>query len=320
LEVTADVSTPTFGENGIRVSGFVVGQSYSAAQAFYVANVRNLYASKLILDESLSEAQDFIQGSALTPLASDGSTSNLFGRLSFSLTIWAPKTTGSFAVQYEMAVELDYTKLTQSTKLQGTLFASQVDIGKAENRTTGNVLDVFIATLHLGLPLNDSRTQAHDYLATNNDNQMALKFAQSFISVITNPTTLILQTEIQEEINYTGTRWSEFKTPDGVSVIQKTGIECGSRSVSGTVVAATETAGRTYVKNMIWSGSTAFMQAFPAGSTAPTTRYIRPPKISTKFVFIPLTQGVARGTGQNIQVVELAFSFSEILPAYSFNL
>ena len=149
---------------------------------------------------------------------------------------------------------------------------------------------------------------------------MALRFSTAFISVlpVTGSMSQILQCEAAEEITYSGTRWSEFRTPDGPSVIQNTGVECGTRTVSGTVTAATEAAANAYVHNQIYSGSAAFLNLYPG---VPSTRYIHPPKIGKKFVFVPLTTGVPRAAAPaapNIQLVELSYSFSEILPSYGY--
>lgn len=333
MEYTAVVNSPAFGENSVRISGFAVGGganaggAQAAAQAAYVANVRNNYSTNLILDEEISDSTDLIQGTAIAPLGD--ATSTLFARLSFSLSIWTPKPTGTFAVQYMMRVDLDYVKLTKSVSLDGTFFGSQSDIIAAENHTAGNTLDNWLTAAPSIVPagavkLNDSRSQNHDYLSTQ-DFQMALKFSMNFVSVlpVTGGMSAILQCALDEKIAYSGTRNVEFKTPDGPSVIQAVGIKCGSRTVSGTVTAATETAGRAWIKAQVYTGSQAFLQLFPsstnnAGVAAPAARYQDPPEISSRFVFLPLTTGVARTSAPNVQLVELSFSFSEMLPSYSY--
>jgi hypothetical protein len=334
MEYTAAVNTPAFGENSIRITGFVVGGganpqgALAGAQAAYLANVRNNYNTNLILDEDVSDSTDLIQGTALAPLGD--STSILFARLSFSLSVWTPKPTGSFAVQYMMKVDLDYVKLTRSTSLEGTFFGAQSDIIAAETYAANNVLDTWLTAAPSIVPagavkLNDSRSQNHDYLSTK-DFQMALKFSMNIVSVlpVTGGMSAILQCALDEKLAYSGNRNVEFKTPDGPSVIQPVGIKCGNRTVSGSVTAATETAGRAWIRTQVYSGSQAFLQLFPssasnAGGPPPASRYQDPPEISARFVFLPLTSGVARTAAPNAQFVELSFSFSEMLPSFGFN-
>lgn len=316
LEARADQTVSTFGENGLRVSGFVVAPDQPTALNTYQSQVKALYLPALVLEEETNTSTDTIQTGAQWGLVNG--FSSLFARFDFNLKIWQPKTATQFAIRFGVKSDIDYSSLKRTLTLSGEYFDTQANIIAAENMTTGNALDIFLATYiskqgTVNL-LSDSRTQSHDYLSGTNDNQMALAFSQTFVALITNPTQQILQASVSEQTVYSGWRQKPFDTPNGASTIQGNGalgITTGSRTISGSISAATETAALAWI---------ALQRAlsFPAGPigavTPPVTRYLQPPSISRKFEFLPLTANPnARGAGTNFQYVTLDFSFSEML-------
>lgn len=315
LEARAEKTISTFGENGMRVSGFVVAQDAPSALTAYTNQVKNTYLPALVLEEDLSDSVDTIQTGA--PWGQANGFATLFSRLDFSFRIWTAKGPTGFAIQFGVKIDLDYVNLKRSINVDGTYWDTQANIVAAENRVTNNPLDAFLSQFISGQGGNltnpsDSRTQSHDYLAKTNDNQMGLRFSVLYVAVITNPTQQILETSLSEDLQYSGNRLREFATPNGPSAIQTLGITMGTRTVSGSVTAATEAAA------VAWLAAQRIV-AFPSGTTGaiavPAPRYLQPPRISTSFVFLPLTVNpVGRGAGVNFQVVKKDFSFAELLP------
>ena len=116
---------------------------------------------------------------------------------------------------------------------------------------------------------------------------------------------------MSEEIQYSGNRNREFMLPNGPSTVQQVGITMGTRTVSGSVTAATEAAAVAWLAAQRLIG-------FPTGTAGavapPNPRYLQPPRITSDFVFLPLTINPdARGAGANFQVVKKSFSFQELL-------
>ena len=130
----------------------------------------------------------------------------------------------------------------------------------------------------------------------------------------------ILKCDVSEELQFSGVRNVRRPTAYGVDVIQACGYESGSRRITGTVVATTESAARGYVDRQYH---------FPwIGGSAPGTRYINPPKFQIKPRFRSLVDGIFRstasslytggGSATNQDTVEIGFEFSEILPNYTY--
>jgi hypothetical protein len=313
IEAKAEQTWPTFGENGMRVSGFVAAPDYATALVNYQEQVKALYLPNLVLDETLSQANDTIQTGA-PYFGTASSFAGMFIRLDFSLSIWTPKPVGAFAIRFGIKVDLDYVTLRKTVNVDGTYWDTQANITAAENYVAGNLLDPFLATVMVGNKLSDSRTQAHDYLGTGSDFQQGLKFACVFVSVMT-ATQQILEMTVSEKIRYSGNRYKEFATVTGPSTIQGAsgalGITMGTRMISCSVTCATEGAAMALIANIR-------QLAFPSGTNGavatPATRYIEAPDVSTEFIFLPLTQTAgARGGTTNFQVCRKSFQISELL-------
>jgi hypothetical protein len=324
MEMTTKTVTPTFGENALAVSGYIVAPDYGTAQSTYQTQVRALYGNNLIQNEETDNLQDVIQLAAGWSPPGGTGFATMSIRFNFSLAVWLPKPVGNAVFTYRIAIDPDYVSLKKSTQISGTYYGSQNDITASAAYAIGNPLDLFLTTisgaLGLGPVLRESRKQA--ILTTdgahNDIFKMAIEFSAEFLSAITNPAQLILMCSLEETISYSGTRWSEFALPDpgtGVSIPQNTGVRMGSRTISGSCVAATEAAAMIFVRS-------ALALPFPSGSgggPAPANRYLNPPQIASGFEFLPLTQGVARAAGKNAVFVKKTFTFSELLPLYPFN-
>lgn len=326
LEAKAEVINDTFGENKLNVTGFVEAPNSTTATATYQTQVKALYTG-LIQNETISTGNETIQTGAQWGQAAG--FSSLFTRLDFGLQIWVAKNAGQFAIRFGLRSDIDYVNLKRTITLDGTYWDTQANITAAESITLPNPLDTFIGTLTAtngalagANKLTDSRAQIHDYLGTGNDNQMGLKFTMSFVMRLTS-SAQVLETSLTEEIQYSGNRNVEFATVTGASVIQGNGalgIKAGTRTVSGTVKAATEAAALGWLasqRQLSFPGN----NGAPAGSALPATRYLNPPRISTKWDFLPLTGAgsVGRSAAPTFQFVTKDFSFSEWLANYRYS-
>ncbi len=316
LESESATSSDTFGADSERVSGFVVASSYAEAVSKYLELVRNAYNSRLVQNEELSKGgQSMAKGtynSSGTFAASSGTT-DLFTRLNFSFMAFKEKASG-YAIQYAFSSSHDYVALSEQVSIRGTLSGTQAVLQAALDRTSGNVLDTFLSSFE-----GDTRKREGGDRSGNRQKQgatdviLTVEFTETFKGRIS-ALAQIIQCEVNEEITYSGTRYVALDIPDGPSVVQDCGIVPGSRVISGSVIAATEAAAMQFIESMR-------VLSFPTGTgggVAPATRYQNPPRVGTKFTFIPQSVGVARGAGANFQAVQKTFEFSEILPVFAY--
>ncbi len=299
LEMNTEALTETFGENTLRVSGFVMAVDYSSAKTAYQTQVRKLYATNLIRTETTSDAESLIQmGVKWLAGTNTKQFSGLFTRFDFSLSVWLPKPDTTFSLQYGMRVEVDYVALHINTVVEGTYYASQANLTSSASGADGNPLDTFLATLGLGNRLHSNRTDRRERTGVS-EFKMGLGFSNAYIRVLP-ASGQILECEVSEEMQYSGIRC---------------GNERGSRTVTGTVTATDETTARVWMKQQS-------LMAFPSGiggGATPGTRYKTPPKVGAGFSFIPLDVGVARGGEENFRVVKFSFSFHEHLPHFPYS-
>ena len=113
----------------------------------------------------------------------------------------------------------------------------------------------------------------------------------------------MLESDVTVEVAYAGSRWVEQPIPGTTSIMQNTGIKAGRRRVSGKVKAATLAAAQNWA-----SDQHAFISGDPSGN------FEEPPHLATSYEFLPLTVGVATGTGANVRVYVVTFGYSEVLP------
>lgn len=321
IDVSADTSADTFGDTVESVSGSVVAASEALARAAYLSQVRDSYNGRLIRSERTAFSAHKIQtgsfsGSGNGPgiFTSSGAFLSMHVKFDFSFSAFKPKDTGFFSLRYSYSVEKDYVALTKSCSISGTMFGTIALLTAAMNEAAGNKLDAFLSAL---IPQGGSRTKVkRDYSGEKVADSgpaaiTALNFSETYELALT-VSSQVIQCDLSEEITYSGTRWVAGAIPDGPSVMMNCGTEPGSRTVSGSVTASTETAAMAWVQ-------TAKALAFPSGTgggSAPANRYLQPAKITRAFEFIPLLSGAGRG---NFKVCKVSFTFAETLPSFSYS-
>ena len=322
IDVSADTSADTFGDTVESVSGSVVAASEALARAAYLAQVRNAYNGRLIRSEKTAFSTQKIQTGSFSSSAngpgiftSSGAFSPMHVKFDFSFSAFKPKDTGFFSLRYSYSVEKDYVALTKSVSISGTMFGTEALLTAAMNETAGNKLDAFLSVL---IPAGGSNTKRkRDYSSERVGDPggptaiTSLNFSETY-ELALSVSSQVIQCELSEEITYSGTRWVAGSIPDGPSVMMNCGTEPGTRTVSGSVSASTETAAMVWVQ-------TAKALAFPSGTgggSAPANRYLQPAKLTRAFEFIPLLSGAGRG---NFKVCKVSFTFAETLPLFNYS-
>jgi len=305
-EVTSATQRSAFDEDSESVSGFIVAQAEAAANAIY-DGLRSPYASRIVSGESRSSQR----------------TDKMWLRLEFQFTAFLAKTAGTYAIAYEIETEVDYVALRQTTSVSGRLSGGQDVITAAETGAGGNKLDAFLGQFNLGNLLSTRRHQSTQQVGDGIVSKLALAFTNTYVQGVASPSQII-QCEVSERIRYSGTRWVWQGCPDGDDEPQDVGHQSGSREITGSIVAATETAARAWMKRM-------HSLPFPTGiggGVAPGTRYENPPEVSVSWEDLPLSEllrprtgsGGSYGTGSaTVRFVKLAFSFSEVLKHYTYS-
>lgn len=317
LEMQSETSTETFGDTTENVTGFITAPSSSAARAAYATLVRDAYNGRLVRSERLSDSSlkiangDFGSTGAFT--ASSG-FAGLYAKLEFSFNVWKAKDTGFYAIRYGVKIDHDYVGLKSETTCSGTFFGTEALITAAHAGTAGNKLDEFLEDIIPGgsVKRQGGREYSGEQIGDSISGIQSLSFNETYEGVLSTAAQ-VLSSEVSEQIKYSSTRWVFGAIPDGPSVPMNCGTEPGSRTVSGSVLAATEAAAMGYVDDVR-------QLAFPSGvggGTAPATRYTGAPEITRTFEFLPLTEGDARGT-PNYKVVRVNFNFPEVLLNYPY--
>lgn len=317
LSMSSSVSNDTFGETVRRVTGFVVASSLTTANTYYRNVVRSLYTNSHIRNETLDERSDYVQiGSAWT--ASPGSGNEVMGlRLDFSLAIYEPKAEDTYAIKYAVDVVPDYVALTQTTTVMGVIVGDEDYLKQTESGET-NPLATFIDNLVTLYGAVRKKQLSYEKELINSSElddakMLSVRFGLEFEKALP-PEAQILKCQMREDITYSGTRWRVADNPSSTtpSTIQNCGKTVGERSVTANITAATEYAA------MVWAqrqhGSTGIWGTWRTGITAPATRYEQPMRIGISYEFAPLVDGVARGTGSNVQLVNMDLAFTELIP------
>ena len=164
--------------------------------------------------------------------------------------------------------------------------------------------------------MNSSRDEDHDY-TPEADVFTKLDFDDVYEGRLTGLSGLI-EMEVQMSVQYSGTRWAVQDVPftgtgqGGVSIPQATGIVPGSRTIRGTVSAATLAIAQQWAKTY---------RGMLTGD-ALGGQYPQPEKWDTGYAFAPRVAGIAvNGLGgnaavSNVQIYRVSFEFAEILPYY----
>jgi hypothetical protein len=303
IESQSEVSGQSFGESTEKVSGFVVARDYAAAVAAYHTYIRDAYTGN-VRDESTGQGVHKLDDGA------DGVTS-MFIRFDFSFSLFKAKAAGSYAIKYAMSVEFDYATLRKSTTIEGAYFSDPASMGAAESGTAGNTLDTFLTSLGLGSKIKGRRGTDRERIGSTED-VLAVHFSAEYAAKLT-ATQQILQCELSEDIVYSGDRVVMQPTCDGASVAQVCGTEPGSRTISGSVTAATEAGAMAWVK---LQHALAYCIVGSPGAGAPDEVYESPVRIQRAWEFLPLiVSPKARATdggvaGTNFTAVRVNFTFS----------
>ncbi len=313
LEVQSDTSVENFGDTVETISGFVTAVSSAAARSAYASIVRDAYNGRLIRTERLADSNLKIANGSFGATGAFTATSgqtNLYAKLDFSFTVWKAKDTGFYALRYGVRIAHDYLGLKADTTCSGTFYGTAALIQAAHARTAGNKLDEFLAGIipEGSVQRAGEREYSAEQIGSSISGILALSFNESYEGNLTTEAQVIA-CEVSEQIRYSNTRWVFGALPDGPSVPMACGTEPGSRTISGSVTAATESAAMTWVEAMR-------QLAFPSGiggGSAPATRYTGAPEITRGFEFLPLTSGVPRGVSANIRFAKVQFNFSETL-------
>ncbi len=312
IELSAEETQETFGDNALKVSGFVVAKDRATAEEAYKNEVLALYDGQLIRSQGFTESKNIIETGTYSPdWVGSGQFAEMFIRLDFGLTIWKPKAAGTYSIKFGIHIKSNFVKLTRDVNVTGSFYGGPDVLTAVESSAPGNKLDAFLSAFSFGKLLETDREFTKEKVGDTILAQLGVSFTNTYFAKLT-AAQQILECHITEAITYSGVRWNFAPLPDGPSVPQDCGIEPGSRTVSGTVTAATEAAAMTYVKKI---KATPFPTGI-GGGAAPAERYEGQASRTTDFEFVPLEEGIGRGTGANVQIWKVAFSFPETLVDY----
>lgn len=301
-EAVSTLSTDNYGTSTETVTGFVVAPSLAAAGALYQTAVRGLalFAGALVISErtpTLNQQQIVGSGS-------------LTGRYDFALTVLRPKTSGTNSIQYDVRTTPNFRTLELTTSVSGRVWAA-----------TQPDAEAFIQSLVTGLNLTgklvDNPRSPHFRSGPGVGGAGAasvfesMDFTVTYVGLFTGVAG-ILESEVTEDLTYSGNRNVEKAIPDGPSLVQQCGITLGSRVVTARCRATTATAAAAWVR-----GIRTLMLASVNGSSVQA--YEQPPRISTGYKFLPQIAGVPTGTGSNVTVYEAVGTFSEWIPELVFS-
>ena len=311
LEVNTAKTTDTFGTDSESVSGFVVARDEATASAIYQAQVRAAYASRLVRNETLTTSRVLAEPSVATGLIVQGAqnpqapssfkTQSL--RLEFNFTVHAIKPVGRMTARYSLSVAREFLTLKKNSHARGSVFAATRDAADA-------LVSALFGTMSLGSLTNGDRTEDHDY-TPELDAFIKLDFDDTYEDRLTGVTG-ILECHVTETVKYSGTRWAVQPLPfdangaGGVSIVQPAGVQEGGRTVRGTVTAGTLATAQAWA----WK-----QKALLTGDADKTAAPL-PPEMENDYEFVPRTDGIVSGAGQNVRLFKVNFTFGEILPDY----
>lgn len=243
------MTTETFSVNTETCSGFVAARDLATAQALYETQVRGLYDGRLILSEQMGASETQNQS---VPDGPSGPNWNVVQtKFDFHLQVYSPKATGEVGIKYAIKVTRDFLTLEMRTAVSGQCFA-------ADTATANAAVNALLSALNLGASVRSERNvsrQAQPGLGTDTTDVMtALDFDEEYVGRVTGQSG-VNEMRVTESIKYSGTRWAVQDIPfavdgsGGVSIPQPSGIEPGSRTVSGYVTAGTKATAEAWAKH-----------------------------------------------------------------------
>jgi hypothetical protein len=311
IEMTTSVNRDRFGTDVETCSGYVAARDAATAQAIYLAQVRAFYANRIIHSESTGFSKTLNQVSAPS-----GGYNLQDTRLEFNLTVFSPKTVGAVAFRYSLEVSRDFLACEMRTAVRGSCYA-------ADRPTADTALAALLLAINPSgsLSLRSNRTEDDELVSgipgLGNGQMLRLDFQEEYISRLTGVTG-VLEMKLTERVQYSGTRWAvqdlpytfntdgSIATGSGVSIPQQCGVVPGSRTVSGSVTAATLATAQAWAKQQ---------RALLTGD-ANDNSYPQPEQWDTDYEFVPRVDGISQGVGQNVKLWRVNFQFGEILPYY----
>jgi hypothetical protein len=308
VEMSTKTSLNLFGVSSLQVSGYVTAADNATATIYYKSQCRDAYATSLVTqEETTPEVQQWQEtGSTFTSLQI---------KVSFSFSVYQGKPSGLNAIEYEVSVTKDYLTLDIESTVTGTAEADNA----ADARTNIASLLTAIGLTNQVYYQDQDAERLGNYVYTNSASVpntvnttafQKLAFTAKYRDKITGDTACI-ETEVTEELVYSGTRFVTQKTAGGLDVVQNTGTDSGKRTITARVMAATEAIADTNAgthENLLTGDNS-------------ENHYELPQKRSTKFLWVPRVTGIPRtGTPSeatsNIKACEVTYVFEEILPNY----
>ena len=306
-EVNTQTSRDSFGTDTVAVNGFVVAKDFATATLIYQQQ-KTPYAGLLIRQETVTQVAVLSETVSALAVPADTLAFNAQQlKLEFSFTVHLPKAAGMVTARYAISVQRDFRPLIRTCRLRGSLFAF--------NRAAA---DTFLAALAapFGQLMASNREEARDFTPTA-DVFTKLDFEDVYEDRLTGVSGLI-EMQVTESVTYSGTRWAVQQIPfstnggAGVSIPQAVGLTEGSRTVSGTVSAATRATAEAwaaqYRKMLTGDNQGGF--------------YPQPEVWRTTYDFAPRVDGIAvdglggAGSVANVRIYRVEFTFAEILPYY----
>ena len=209
------------------------------------------------------------------------------------------------SVEYSVRSRDDLVALSRSTTGSGSVYAGSAVLDAILSRASQNFLDQFLDGMAYGVKTVDERAADLSYtaqpwevgvpfeetrLAESSRTTQKCDFSVSFEDRLTGVTG-VLETELTEEVEFSGTRWIEQPSPDGPSTFQDCGISPGKRTVSGSVTAAD------------WDTAKAWAMARRSRLSGPFTE---PGRLSTHVLTLPVG-------GNTVKAYRVGFTWAEVL-------
>jgi len=215
--------------------------------------------------------------------------------MEFSLQVYSPKLAGEVGMKYSVEVTRDFLTLEMRTAMEGSCFAQ-------DRPTADTAVAALMAALNFGTSVRSRRhedretTQPGSGIGTT-DVMLKLDFQEDFVGAVTGQAG-VNEMKLSEKVVYSETRWSVQNLPfemdgsGGVSIPQPSGVDPGSRTVSGSVTAATLATAEAW----------ALKQRALLTGDALGGSYPRQEEWENDYEFVPRIDGVATGSNANVQL------------------
>jgi hypothetical protein len=241
--------------------------------------------------------------------------------MEFNIQVYSPKLQGELGMKYSVEVTRDFLTLEMRTALEGSCFA--LDRPTADAAVAALLLALNFGTSvrsrrhedreaqpGLGTQPGSGNTQPGSGIGTT-DVMVKLDFQEDFVGAVTGQAG-VNEMKLTEKVVYSGTRWSVQNLPyemdgsGGVSIPQPSGVDPGSRVVSGSVTAGTLATAQAW----------AIAQRALLTGDALGGSYPRQEEWETDYEFVPRIDGIPTGDTANVRLYRVNFQFGEILPLY----